>query len=295
VNWLTAVEHLRGSRVPGVLVTLIEVRGHAPRAGGAKMVVSADHAWDSIGGGNLEEVAVREARSLLTRGETAPQTRSVSLSDKAPFEHGVQCCGGEVTMLLEPLAVVPSVAIFGCGHVGLELARILARHDLDLHLVDSRPEQLAPDRLAHLDDAIARVQVHQVPMLPELVLGELAPGSHVLIMTHDHAEDAALCDAALRTRHLASIGLIGSSAKWARFRRKLEAEGHDPATIARISTPIGLRDIRGKDPATIAVSVAAALLVVFERDAKHPVTGSSSGAGRTGGVEQQPSRPTGNA
>ena len=45
-------------------------------------------------------------------------------------------------MLLEPLAVVPSVAIFGVGHVGLELARILARHDLDLHLVDSRADHL---------------------------------------------------------------------------------------------------------------------------------------------------------
>ena len=267
MNWLTAVEHLRASRVPGVLVTLTEVRGHAPRAAGAKMVVSADRIWDSIGGGNLEEVAVREARSLLERGDTAPHTHTVALSDKAPFEHGVQCCGGEVTMLLEPLAVVPSVAIFGCGHVGLELARILSRHDLDLHLVDSRPEQLAAERLTALDDAIARVHVHHVPMLPELVLGELPAGSHVLIMTHDHAEDAALCDAALRTRNVASIGLIGSSAKWTRFRRKLAAEGHDPASIARITTPIGVRDLKGKDPATIAVSVAAALLVLFERDA----------------------------
>ncbi len=64
----------------------------------------------------------------------------VALSDKAPYRHGVQCCGGgEVGLLLEPLPVVPAVAVFGIGHVGLELARILARHDLDLHLVDSRP------------------------------------------------------------------------------------------------------------------------------------------------------------
>jgi xanthine dehydrogenase accessory factor len=238
------------------------------------MVVSADRTWDSIGGGNLEEVAVREARGLLERGAATPLTRTVELSDKAPFEHGVQCCGGEVTMLLEPLAVVPSVAVFGCGHVGLELARILARHDLDLHLVDSRPEQLSADRLAPLDDAVARVRVHQVPVLPELVLAELPAGTHVLVMSHDHAEDAALCDAALRTRGLASIGLIGSSAKWARFRRRLEAEGHDPDAIARIVTPIGLRDLRGKDPATIAVSVAAAMLVTFEREAVEATTGS---------------------
>lgn len=265
MNWLTAVEHLRTARLPGVMVTLTDVRGHAPRASGAKMVVSADHTWDSIGGGNLEEVAVQEARLLLAQGETTPHSRSIALSDKAPYRHGVQCCGGEVTVLLEPLPVVPSVAIFGCGHVGLELARILSRHDLDLHLVDSRPEQLSAERLAPLDDAVARVQVHQVSVFPELVMGELPPGSHVLIMTHDHAEDAALCDAALRTRDLASIGLIGSSAKWSRFKHNLETEGgHDEDAISRITTPIGLRDIVSKDPASIAVSVAAAMLVMFE-------------------------------
>lgn len=266
MNWLRAVEHLRDARVPGVLMTLTQVRGHAPRAVGAKMVVTADDTWDSIGGGNLEEVAISAARSLLERGSTEVQTHTIQLSDKAPLQHGVQCCGGEVTVLLEPLAVVPSVAIFGMGHVGLELARILSRHDLDLHLVDSRPDQLSPSRLAPLDDAMARVHVHHHPILPELVLGELPPGSHVLIMTHDHAEDAALCDAAVRASHLASIGLIGSAAKWARFQRKLADEGHRPEDIARIVTPIGAGDIRGKDPASIAVSAAAAMLRLFEQE-----------------------------
>ena len=104
-------------------------------------------------------------------------------------------------------------------------------------------------------------------MVPELVLGELPAGSHVLIMTHDHAEDVALCDAALRLRHLGSIGLIGSSAKWARFRSGSPPRGHDAEAIARITTPIGLPDITGKEPATIAVSVAADLLRTLEREA----------------------------
>jgi xanthine dehydrogenase accessory factor len=91
----------------------------------------------------------------------------------------------------------------------------------------------------------------------------------VLIMTHDHAEDVALCDAALRRSDLGSIGLIGSSGKWARFRRRLADEGgHDAETIARITTPIGLPDISGKEPATIAVSVAADLLRTFERESE---------------------------
>jgi xanthine dehydrogenase accessory factor len=210
---------------------------------------------------------------LLNRGPAAPELFTVALSDKARYQHGVQCCGGEVTVLLEPLPVVPAVAIFGIGHVGLELARILARHDLELHLVDSRTEQTAPERLAVLAEAAARVHVHHVPVLPELVLAELPTGAHILIMTHDHAEDAALCDAALRTAHLGSIGLIGSAGKWARFRRKLAELGHPDEVIDQIITPIGLPDIAGKEPATIAVSVAADLVRRFERDRSGTETG----------------------
>ena len=260
MEWLKAVEQLRDARQPGVLVTVASVRGHAPREPGRRWSSRPTATWGTVGGGNLEAVAIARARELLDVGpRRKPELLTVALSDKAPYQHGVQCCGGEVTLLLEPLPVVPAVAIFGMGHVGLELARILARHDLELHLVDSRAEQTGPGAARGADDAVARVHVHHVPVLPELVLAELPPGAHVLIMTHDHAEDAALCDAALRARQLGSIGLIGSAGKWARFRRKLADEGHSDDAIGRITTPIGLPDITGKDPATIAVSVAADL------------------------------------
>ena len=96
--------------------------------------------------------------------------------------------------------------------------------------------------------------------MPEVALGEVPTGTHVLVMTHDHAEDAAICDAALRCSHLGSIGLIGSSAKWARFEALLRREGHDEALVRSIQSPIGQRGLTGKEPATIALSVAAQLL-----------------------------------
>ena len=266
--WLEAVERLRSRREVGVLVTVVQVRGHSPRDAGAKMVVSWNNAWDSIGGGNLEATAIDRAREMMGDPAAGPSIVTTALSDRTRGSHGVQCCGGEVTLLLEPLPVLPAVAIFGVGHVGLELARILSRHDLDLHLIDSRPEQLTDEVLRVLDDAHARVHPHHESVLPELVLSQLPPGAHVLVMTHDHAEDAALCDAALRIDGLGSIGLIGSRAKWIRFRTKLSEEGHDDATIARITTPIGRPELSGKEPATIAVSVAADLLQVFAREAQ---------------------------
>ncbi|MEU7487018.1 xanthine dehydrogenase accessory protein XdhC [Streptomyces sp. NPDC042319] len=265
--WVAAVARLRARRESGVLVTVATVRGHAPRDAGAKLVVGQSETWGSIGGGNVEAVAIDRAREMIAASKPEPELLDFALNDKVVNRHGVQCCGGTVSILLEPLPAVQAVAIFGLGHVGLELARILSRQDLDLHLIDTRSDMLTKERLNPLSDAVAQVHVHHTPLLPEEVLAELPRGAHVLIMTHDHAEDAALCDAALRSQQLGSIGLIGSAAKWGRFRKRLATEGgHDEATIARIKTPIGMADITGKEPATIAVSVAADLLRTFETE-----------------------------
>ncbi|MFD7557687.1 xanthine dehydrogenase accessory protein XdhC [Streptomyces sp. NPDC059835] len=273
MTWVAAVARLRANREPGALVTVATVRGHAPRKAGAKLVVGRTETWGSIGGGNIEAVAIDRARELIGSPDPEAELMEFALNDKVTSRHGVQCCGGAVSVLVEPLPVVEAVAIFGVGHVGLELARILARHNLDLHLIDTRPEMLSDERLGVLSDAVAEVNVHHTLLLPEEVLSELPPGTHVLIMTHDHAEDAALCDQALRTDGLGSVGLIGSSAKWARFRQRLANEGgHDAATIDRIKTPIGLTEITGKEPAVIAVSVAADLLRTFEQDRQWAVS-----------------------
>jgi xanthine dehydrogenase accessory factor len=260
MDWLRAAQQLRHDGQPGVLVTVIEVRGHAPREAGAKMVVSRDRSWGSVGGGNLEATAITRARELIESGAAEPETREMQLNPHARTEHGRQCCGGVVRLLLEPLAVRPVVALFGIGHVGYELARILSRLPIQLLLVDSRAEQLDRIRLADVIDGSADVSIHHA-LLGEQVLKRLPQGAHVVIMTHDHAEDFALCDAALRVgQTLGGIGLIGSSVKWMRFQAQLAELGHGPEAIARITCPIGRPGITGKDPAIIAVAVAAELL-----------------------------------
>lgn len=262
MDWLDALQHLRAEGAPGVLVTVTEVRGHAPREAGAKMVVAGAAAWDTVGGGNLEATVVERARTMLRTGAANPETLTFSLNEHAAVEHGRQCCGGVVTVLLEPQGARPAVAVFGVGHVGHELARVLSRLPLHLHLVDSRDGQLDPARLADVTDGTAQVHLHHSPA-PENVLAGLPAGADVLIMSHDHAEDFILCDAALRRDDLGSVGLIGSRAKWTRFRARLREEGHGDAALERIACPIGLPGIPGKAPAVIAISVAAELLGRF--------------------------------
>lgn len=265
MDWLRALEHLRGEGRSGVLVTVTSVRGHAPREAGAKMVVGAEQVWDSIGGGNLEATAVARARELLAAGSTEPEEIQLSLHERATTTYGRQCCGVEVGLLLEPVPARPVVAVFGLGHVGQELGRILARLPVVVHLVDSRAGQVEQSRRLS-PDALADVQVTHAPA-PETVLDALPAHAHVLVMTHDHAEDLVLCEAALRRGDLGSVGVIGSSAKWQRFRKRLLEEGHTEAAVATITSPVGLPDLPGKEPATIAISVAAALLRTLQEDA----------------------------
>ncbi|GGR57776.1 xanthine dehydrogenase accessory protein XdhC [Deinococcus seoulensis] len=268
MNWREALNALHARGEAGVLVTVAAARGHTPREAGAKMLITAEHTWDSVGGGNLEATAVDRARALLATGATTPDLLTLRLTDRAANDHGRQCCGGEVTLLLEPMqAARAHVAVFGVGHVGLELARMLSRLPLHLHLVDSRAAQLTPERLSVLSDAAATLHVHHSP-IPEMTLHDLPAGTHLLVMTHDHAEDAALIDAALRRSDLGFVGLIGSAAKWTRFQAQLRDLGHPPAALARVTTPIGLPDLtlgpQRKHPAVIALAVAAQLLPLIQ-------------------------------
>lgn len=263
-SWIDAVSSLRSQRRAAVLLTVTAVRGHAPREAGAKMVIAKDETFGTIGGGNLEMAAIARAREMISQASTSPETMELRLNDKAPAQYGRQCCGGEVKLLLEPLPVPKTVAIFGLGHVGMELARILSRHPIDLYLTDSRHEAIA--QAALLQPSVASIQ-SQVAVMGEQVLETLPEGSHVLIMTHDHAEDFHLSDAALRHPSLGSIGLIGSKAKWTRFRKNLSSSGHSEQQIARIQCPIGIPEVTGKQPAVIAVSVAAQLMQMLSEPA----------------------------
>ena len=169
---------------------------------------------------------VVHARELLASGAAEPETTVASLSDRAPARHGVQCCGGEVTAAVRAAAARARDRDLRDGP---------RRHRAGPGAGPPR-HRAAPGRLAGArtssrsgwpwspTNAVARVHRHHA-VVPELVLGELPAGSHVLIMTHDHAEDAALCDAALRCGHLGSIGLIGSAAKWSRFAQAARRGG----------------------------------------------------------------------
>jgi len=265
VRWFEHLAQLTERKRPLVLVTLVVVRGHAPREAGAKMLVTAEAVYGTIGGGNLEATAIGLARQMLAAGAASPQMHTLRLTEQAPAEYGVQCCGGEVTILLERVTPArPTVALFGVGHVGLALARVLSICPVALWLVDSRAPMLDEARLAPLHHGPAEIKAFHAPIL-DGVVSDLPAGAHLVVMTHDHAEDLFVLEMALRRADLGYIGLIGSAGKWARFRQKLKAQGFTDQDLQRVTTPIGLPGVRSKAPEAIAIATAAQLLpFIFE-------------------------------
>ncbi len=103
---------------------------------------------------------------MLQDARAQPQLLTGALSDEAPYQDGVQCCGGQIALLLAPLPAVPAVAVFGMGQIGFESARILTRHHLEMHLVGFHRERPTTGRLPVLSDARVRVHTRQAPVLP---------------------------------------------------------------------------------------------------------------------------------
>lgn len=251
---------------PAVLVQVETAQGSVPRDAGTWMAVFAGKLVGTIGGGHLEHQAMAKARTLLERQPlpAAPEVMRVALGPSLG-----QCCGGVVHLRFEPVqaqnvaalrarlqtAFTP-VVLFGGGHVGHALVRVLSPLPFDLMWIDSREGVFPADVAAHVhceqsDPVQAAVQT-------------LPPQSRVLIMSFSHAEDLqvlAMCLLRQRSKaDLPYIGLIGSHTKWATFQRRLLARGFTPDELAHVTSPIGVPGIYGKEPDVIAIAVAAQLL-----------------------------------
>ena len=64
-DWVLTAGELRGRGVGFAVATVIAVAGSAPRHCGAKMIITADAIFGSVGGGKLEHTIVEKARGLL--------------------------------------------------------------------------------------------------------------------------------------------------------------------------------------------------------------------------------------
>jgi xanthine dehydrogenase accessory factor len=180
----------------------------------------------------------------------------VDLLLRAPRAQALPRVSGNIetrATLLERLdQALPALWLYGAGHVGQALARIVAALPLRLTWIDTRAE-LFPAPIPE------SVQIVHAPD-PLTTVTAAAPGTRFLVLTHSHALDYALCRTILERGDFASLGLIGSKSKAARFRSRLARDAVPADSIARLQCPIGAGGVASKWPAAIAVGVAFELL-----------------------------------
>jgi len=255
-DWLAAGE-------AAVLIEVRETQGSVPRENGTRMLVSLQRAAGTIGGGHLELKAMAQAREMLSTDDKT--VRSVHL----PLGPALgQCCGGAVTLHFERLQQshlqtwpeAPPLfylQLYGAGHVGRAIARVLATLDVQVDWIDEREDEFP----STLGDETWPLHIRK--LIGDGVEAEVrhAPaGAFYLVLTHQHDLDLRITEAILRRGDFGFLGLIGSRTKKQKFIHRFQERGISPAAIDRMTCPIGLPGITGKEPEVIAVAVVAQLL-----------------------------------
>ncbi len=252
-----------------VVIEVSAARGSVPRAAGTRMLVSASACAGTIGGGHLEWKAIAKSREILAGtapapGEGLPHTEHYPLGPALG-----QCCGGAVTLayaLLDAEAVAHwpppepwfHLQLYGAGHVGRAIVHALAPLPLHVAWFDEREEEFGA-ALPFCAHANAQIETHCVDTL-EAEVRHAPSGAFYLVLTHQHDLDLRITEAILRRGDFGYLGLIGSKTKRQRFMHRFEERGLAAETIARITCPIGVPGIEGKEPEAIAVAVVAQLL-----------------------------------
>ncbi|NQE47964.1 xanthine dehydrogenase accessory protein XdhC [Herbaspirillum rubrisubalbicans] len=156
----------------------------------------------------------------------------------------------------------PQVVLFGAGHVGAAIVKVLSTLPCRVLWVDEREDMFPPDLPAQI-----RIEATDVP---NAAVDMAEPGAYYLVMTHSHALDQQLTERILKRRDVAWFGLIGSTTKRKQFEHRLAARGFGAAELERITCPIGIPGIYGKEPASIAIAVVAQLMQLWELRLSHP-------------------------
>jgi xanthine dehydrogenase accessory factor len=235
------------------LVTIVSSNGSTPQRVGAKMLVFADgHIVGTVGGGCYEHDAIGVAKQVLATRKA--RTVKYDLNDDFAEETGL-VCGGQMEVFIEPIEASPSVYIFGAGHVGFYLARLIQEAGFGVHVIDDRAAFANAERFPKA----ASIVVDDIPQW--LARTTIPPTSYVVIVTRGHRNDLDVLRE-IAPRDLRYIGLIGSRAKVARLYEAVLAEGRIASDqLERIHAPIGL-DIGAVTPQEIEVSIAAEMIAV---------------------------------
>lgn len=250
------------------LCTVVASSGSTPRKVGAKMLVKKDGSEfgaisGTIGGGAIEHHIRKMAIEIIDHKK--PRLISTSLRNELGM-----CCGGEMTVFIEPSEKKPRFICFGAGHIAQHLCPLAISVGFQVLLIDERKELLNHEafhqvHLKSIDHSLFAIQALH-----------LNDDDYALVSTHDHQLDQTIVES-LIVFPLAYLGLVGSTRKALMSNKRLLAKGFSYQDIERLECPSGL-DIAAATPAEIAISIIGQMIRI--KNAHHSLHRLSSSGGQ---------------
>ncbi len=231
------------------VVTIAGTEGATSRNSGKMLVFEDGPPVGTVGGGDMEQQAIRDARESLTRGKGGLFTYAVLAGSDG------MTCGGKVSVLVEVPEARPLLVLCGGGHVGGAVLKLAAFLGFETILIDDRDETAMGEKIA-LAGRFIRVKDYR----KDLRTLEIPERAYVVLATHSHSTDAVALEAML-DKNTAYLGMLASRRKIQAVFAEMERSGIQKERLRRVATPIGL-DLGGETPEEVAFSILAEILSV---------------------------------
>jgi len=242
------IRKIQEENIDAAICTIVESKGSTPRKVGSKMIVYlTGEIAGSIGGGNLEKKVIENAKKQI-------QTNLPKLFVHSLLHQHNMCCGGQVSIFIDPIMKRSKLYIFGAGHTGNALAYHASKVDFDVFVIDNRKEYL--DQLNI--DKVNKLHAEHKEALPSLPFDK---HTYVAIMTYEHQYDRDILLYCIKQPY-AYLGMIGSKRKVEITKKMfLESDLIDQKDLETVDMPMGI-DINAETPHEIAISILSKLIAV---------------------------------
>lgn len=245
------IARIRAQGEKGAIATVISSRIPPAMKDNAKLVLRADGTVvGRLGEGGFIEEHVRQKAEDVMREDYLTVLQFEVGEDEAQ-RWGLER-GDTLDVFVEPIVAIPTLYLFGGGHVSLQIAKIATMVGFKTVVLDDRPAFANKERFPMADATL----VEDLTTVFERL--NIDDQSYIVAVTRGHQHDEPVIEQAIRTS-ARYVGMIGSKRKITRMWKKLIERGADRERLAQVHAPIGL-EVGADTPEEIAVSVVAQMI-----------------------------------
>ena len=253
------LQEIRNQGLDAVVVTVTEKEGMGPADVGKKMIVTEGNvAFGTVGGGSIEYYAREKCKDVLKARQSFTE-KYILNGREVSVDTGVvlpMACGGRVTLFYEFVGPKQYVYVFGGGHCGAALARLLKPLGFYTTIIDSRDYVIdALDDSADVkvcEGFVEYIDKHGIPN-----------DRYIVVSTPSHISDYDVLDKILDLKIKPKyFGMLCSRKKIADYLARVYEKYGKDVDLSNFYSPIGLQT-GGDSPEEVAISIAGEILSVY--------------------------------